>query len=153
MPSGLKGHNTDVIGFEKSFLPLLQSHHKAALVLGTGGASKAAQYVLKRLSIPFLVVSRAAGDLLYKEVNEEILQTHSIIINCSPVGMSPNEGSAPELPYEFITAKHYLFDMIYKPAETRFLQQGKRRNAVVKNGYEMLLLQAEDNWKIWNAAI
>lgn len=152
LPGGLKGHNTDVIGFERSFVPQLRSHHTAALILGTGGASKAVQFVLKKLGIPYLLVSRSAGidSISYNEVDKELLQEYTIIINCSPVGMSPNEAEAPAIPYEFIGTQHYLFDMIYKPAETKFLAEGRSRGAAIKNGYEMLLLQAEENWKIWN---
>ncbi len=152
LPGGLKGHNTDVIGFERSFTPQLQSHHKAALILGTGGASKAVQFVLKKLGIPYLLVSRKGGidSISYSEVDKELLKKYTIIINCSPVGMSPDETAAPAIPYEFIGTQHYLFDMIYKPAETKFLAEGRSRGAAIKNGYEMLLLQAEENWKIWN---
>ncbi|MBC7938064.1 MAG: shikimate dehydrogenase [Rhizobacter sp.] len=152
LPEGLKGHNTDVTGFEKSFTPLLQPQHTRALILGTGGASKAVQYVLKKLTIPFLLVSRTPGvnAITYNEISEQLLKEYTIIINASPVGMSPHEDEAPQLLYEHIGPAHYLFDMIYKPAETKFLQQGKNRGAVIKNGYEMLLLQAEENWKIWN---
>ena len=154
-PLGIKGHNTDVIGFEKSFVPLLQPWHKAALILGTGGASKAAQYVLRKLNIPYLLLSRsyATGNIAYQQLDETIVTSHNIIINCSPVGMSPVEDAAPEIPYQFIGQQHYLFDMIYKPAETIFLKEGKSRGAVTKNGYEMLLLQAEENWKIWNGSL
>lgn len=152
LPGGLKGHNTDVVGFEQSFVPQLRPHHTKALVLGTGGASKAAQYVLKKLSVPFLLVSRTAGTglITYADISEQLLEEYTVIINCSPVGMSPDEAAAPQLPYEFIGPCHYLFDMIYKPAETKFLGEGKKRGAIIKNGYEMLLLQAEENWKIWN---
>ena len=152
LPEGLKGHNTDVIGFERSFVPQLQPHHNKALILGSGGASKAVQYVLKKLSIPYLIVSRKTGNdsISYTEINKVLLQDHTVIINCSPVGMSPRENAAPAIPYEYIGSGHYLFDMIYKPAATKFLQEGEQRSAIVKNGYEMLLLQAEENWKIWN---
>lgn len=152
LPEGLKGHNTDVIGFEQSFVPLLRPHHTKALILGTGGASKAVQYVLNKLSVPYLLVSRNAGTglITYDDINEPLLEEYTVIINCSPVGMSPNEDAAPAIPYEFIGPYHYLFDLVYKPDETKFLSEGKNRGAIIKNGYEMLLLQAEENWKIWN---
>ena len=152
LPGELKGHNTDVVGFERSFIPLLQPHHTKALVLGTGGASKAVQYVLNKLGIGFLLVSRNAGEntILYSHINEAVLQQYTIIINCSPVGMSPNEQEAPQLPYQFVGPPHYFYDMVYQPAETIFLQEGKKRGAIIKNGHEMLVLQAEENWKIWN---
>jgi shikimate dehydrogenase len=119
------GYNTDVIGFEKSLLPLLQSHHTKALVLGTGGASKAVQYVLKKLYIPFLLVSRNKTDntITYENISAEIIQTHALIINTTP---------------------------IYKPEKTLFLQKGEEQGCVIKNGFEMLILQAEENWEIWN---
>jgi shikimate dehydrogenase len=153
LPGGLKGHNTDVVGFEQSFVPSLQHHHTRALILGTGGASKAVQFVLQKLGIPFLLVSRKpAGDttISYEQVNGELLKEYTIIINCSPVGMSPHENEKPFLPYEHLTFVHYLYDLVYKPAETQFLLEGKQRGATVKNGYDMLLIQAEENWKIWN---
>lgn len=153
LPTGLKGHNTDVIGFIKSFVPDLQAHHKQALILGTGGASKAVQYALKQLNIPFLLVSRSGegnGMIGYHQVNEALLQAYNIIINASPVGMYPHENEKPELPYQFISSKHYLYDLVYRPAQTVFLSEGLSRGATIKNGLEMLELQAEENWKIWN---
>ncbi|RYY70908.1 MAG: shikimate dehydrogenase [Chitinophagaceae bacterium] len=152
LPEGLKGYNTDVVGFEHSFAPLLQPHHTKALILGTGGAAKAVQYVLGNLAIPYQLVSRRSQEnaLSYQEINETLLREYTILINCSPVGMSPQEDAAPHIDYDLISNRHYLFDMIYKPAETKFLREGIARGAVVKNGYEMLLLQAEANWKIWN---
>ncbi len=148
----LTAYNTDIIGFEKSFVPLLQPHHSQALVLGTGGAAKAAQYVLKRLAIPFTTVSRTAaqGIVTYADISRSLMQHNTIIINCSPVGMYPDEAGFPAIPYEWLTAQHYLFDMVYRPAETVFLQKGKERGAAIKNGLEMLELQAEANWQLWN---
>lgn len=150
---GLRGHNTDVVGFEQSFVPDLQHHHTKALVLGTGGASKAVQYVLNKLDIPFLLVSRSkkdAGTITYDAIDENILKEYTVIINCTPLGMSPSEMEKPPLPYEHISFIHYLYDLVYKPAETQFLMEGKKRDAIVKNGYDMLIIQAEENWKIWN---
>lgn len=150
----LTAYNTDIVGFEQSFSKLLQPHHKKALVLGTGGAAKAVQYVLSKLSIEFLVVSRAenlhAGYINYKMIDEKIMKEYSIIINCSPVGMSPNENACPNIPYHSINAQHYLYDLVYKPSKTLFLQKGEENGALVQNGYEMLLIQAEASWKIWN---
>jgi len=150
----LKGYNTDVVGFEKSFTKLLQQHHTKALILGTGGASKAVQYVLNKLEIPFLLVSRKADAsnniLAYEEVDQEIISEHTIIINSTPLGMTPDEASKPPIPYTAISDQHYLYDLVYKPAVTAFLIEGEKRKSVTKNGFEMLLLQAEENWKIWN---
>ena len=150
----LIGHNTDVTGFERSFTPLLQPHHSKALILGTGGASKAVQYVLKKCGIPFLLVSRVVENksdtVAYSDVNEAMLNEYTIIVNCSPVGMSPNENEKPAIPYEFISAKHLLYDLVYKPEETLFLKEGIKKVSIVKNGFEMLVLQAEENWRIWN---
>ena len=146
--------NTDIIGFEQSFSKVLQQPHKKALVLGTGGAAKAVQYVLRKLEIDFLVVTRnenlKAGYINYNMIDEQIMKEYLIIINCSPVGMSPNENACPDIPYRFITTNHYLYDLVYKPEKTLFLQQGEQKGATIQNGYEMLLIQAEASWKIWN---
>ncbi|HAO04028.1 MAG: shikimate dehydrogenase [Chitinophagaceae bacterium] len=150
----LSGYNTDALGFKTSFEPLLQPQHNKALVLGTGGASRAVQYVLKQLSIPFLLVSTSKKEkncIGYNEVNKSILEEYYIIINCTPVGMLPNETNFPDLPYASLSAKHLLYDLIYKPAETQFLAKGKAKGCLTKNGFEMLLIQAEENWRIWNS--
>ncbi len=149
----LTAYNTDIIGFEKSFVPLLKPHHKQALVLGTGGAAKAVQYVLKQLAIPFTTVSRTTGEgvIAYENINEQLMQHNTIIINCTPVGMYPDEAGFPAIPYDWVTAQHYLYDMVYRPAETVFLQKGKECGATVKNGFEMLELQAIANWHLWNS--
>ncbi|MEP7166026.1 MAG: shikimate dehydrogenase [Ferruginibacter sp.] len=151
----LRGYNTDAIGFERSLKPLLQPHHAKALVLGSGGSSKAVQYVLDKLRITFLVVTRnemeRAGFINYSAIDENITNDHPLIINCTPVGMYPNEAEQPLLPYHFLHKKNLLFDLIYRPAETRFLASGKQFGATVKNGFEMLMIQAEENWRIWNA--
>jgi len=148
----LKAFNTDIIGFERSFLKKIQPEHKKALILGTGGASKAVQYVLKKMGIAFLVVSRnAAVDLIsYADVTETIISDHNIIINSTPLGMSPAEDTCPDIPYHLLTADHYLYDLVYAPAKTLFLQKGEERGATIENGFEMLLIQAEENWRIWN---
>ncbi len=151
--SKLTGFNTDALGFKASFEPLLQPHHKKALVLGTGGASRAVQYVLHQLSIPFLLVSRSPKEknsIGYNDINNTLLHAYSIIINCTPVGMAPNEENFPNLPYDLFNSGHLLYDLIYKPAETLFLAKGKAKGCLTKNGFEMLLIQAEENWKIWN---
>ena len=150
----IKGYNTDVIGFEKSFTPLLKSHHQKALVLGTGGASKAVQFVLNKIGMPFVTVSRKTssrqGDLFYEDINEELLNECNVVINCTPIGMFPVIDDCPEIPFEYIGEKHLLYDLIYKPTETMFLQKGNNAGATTKNGYEMFLIQAEENWKLWN---
>jgi shikimate dehydrogenase len=149
----LVGYNTDFYGFQKSIEPLLKSHHKKALILGTGGASKAIAYALKQLNIDYKFVSRKVAEnmFLYSVLNKEIIEEYTLIINCSPIGTHPNINEAPNIPYEYITQKHLLFDLIYNPAETKFLQEGKKRGAIVKNGLEMLELQAEKSWEIWNS--
>ncbi len=148
-----KGYNTDIIGFEQSLNPLLQPHHNKALILGTGGSSKAVAWVLKNLGIPFIKVSRSKhkGQLTYDELTPEIVAQYKLIINTTPLGQYPNTDAAAAIPYEGISAQHLLFDLVYNPAETKFLQLGNARGAVVKNGYEMLVLQAEAAWNIWNS--
>lgn len=151
----LIAYNTDIIGFEQSFRELLQPKHTKALVLGTGGASKAVQYVLKKMGIDFIVVSRQqnveSGIIDYTMIDATLLSTHTIVINTSPLGMSPNDHTFPQIPYQFLTDDHYLYDLVYKPAKTVFLQKGEEMKAAVKNGYDMLLLQAEASWAIWNS--
>ncbi len=149
----LYGYNTDVVGFKESLLKFLQPPHTHALVLGTGGAAKAVKYVLQQLNIKYLTVSRQATNqsVLYEDVDEKMIRKHTLIINTTPVGMYPGVEAAPAIPYQYITTNHLLYDLIYNPTETRFLQQGKNRGAVICNGYEMLLLQAEESWRIWNA--
>lgn len=149
----LKGYNTDVIGFEESIKPLLQNHHKKALILGTGGASKAVAYVFKKNDIKFKYVSRnpqGKKQISYKSLNEEMMKDYSILVNCTPLGTFPNVEAFPNIPYQFITEKHLLFDLIYNPEVTQFLAKGKEKGAVIKNGYDMLVLQAEASWNIWN---
>lgn len=152
----LKGFNTDITGFEKSFVRFLRPEHKKALILGTGGASKAVQYVLKKLGLDFLVVSRSGSDKInfiqYKQISSAIINEYKIVINCTPLGMSPDESSCPEIPYCLLTPDHYLYDLVYQPAKTLFLQKGEEQGSVICNGYEMLIIQAEENWRIWNEA-
>ncbi len=149
----LEGYNSDVIGFTRSIKPLLSAHHKKALVLGTGGASKAVTYGLHQLGIETLVVSRYKRDntIQYEQINEALLQEYTVIVNSTPCGMAPHFDECPALPYEALTSKHILFDLIYNPDETLFLKKGREQGAVTKNGLEMLLLQAEGAWEIWNA--
>lgn len=146
------GYNTDVVGFKSSFQPLLQAHHQKALVLGTGGAAKAVQYVLNELNIPFKMVSRSSqkDGYAYEELTESIIQEYSIIINTTPLGTFPNVDEAPALPYAAINEQHYLYDLVYNPALTKFLSYGKAAGATIKNGSDMLVLQAEESWRIWN---
>ena len=150
----LIAYNTDVIGFERSFVKNLKPHHTKALVFGTGGSSKAVQYVLQKLNINFLLVTRnkelKAGVINYSMIDKTMLDEYTVIINCTPVGMYPKENECPQLPYQFISDKHFLFDLIYQPHKTLFLQKGEQQEAVIQNGYEMLVIQAEESWKIWN---
>lgn len=148
----LIGYNTDIVGFENSLKPFLQKHHTHALILGTGGAAAAVEFVLRKLNIAFLNVSRTASEkaLQYDALNESILSSHTLIINTSPVGQYPTIDECPNIPYEYIGPQHHLYDLIYNPTETLFLQKGKAKGATVQNGYEMLVLQAEESWRIWN---
>ncbi len=148
----LKGYNTDYYGFKRSLKPLLKKHHKHALILGTGGASKAIAFALKKLKISFSYVSRTktTNNFTYGELDENIIKQHTVIINCSPVGTYPNVTNCPNLPYQFITDQHILFDLIYNPSETSFLRKGKQQGATISNGSKMLEFQAERSWEIWN---
>lgn len=148
----LTGHNTDVTGFKLSLLPKLAAHHKRALILGTGGAAKAVEYVLSELSIQCVYVSRkgSAGILDYESVSPELMQDYTLIINTTPLGMYPDIQTCPPIPYASVTSRHYLFDLVYNPSKTLFLANGERFGAVVSNGSDMLKIQAEESWKIWN---
>jgi len=151
--NSLKGYNTDSYGFENALKSDLSEHHKKALILGTGGASKAVAFVLNALKIDFLFVSRNPSkemEISYDDLSKEIIESYSLIINSTPVGTHPNIDNRPNIPYQYLTSKHYLFDLIYNPSETKFLKIGKEKGAIVKNGLEMLELQAEKSWKIWN---
>lgn len=147
----LIGYNSDIIGFTQSMQPLLQSHHKKALILGTGGASKAVFHGLKNLGIEAKFVSRTArfGMLTYEELNAEIIKEYTVIVNCTPVGMYPKVDACPDIPYEAITSEHLLYDLLYNPNITLFMKKGEAKGAVTKNGLEMLLLQAFAAWEIW----
>jgi shikimate dehydrogenase len=150
--SELYGYNTDVIGFEISFKELLKPHHVKALVLGTGGAAQAVIFTLKKLGIRYLNVSRneLANAITYDDLTESLIDEYSIIINTTPLGTYPNITEFPSIPYQFISSQHYLFDLVYNPPLTQFLLKGKQQGAAIKNGYDMLIIQAEENWKIWN---
>jgi len=148
----LKGFNTDAYGFEKSLIPLLKPQHKKALILGTGGASKAVAYVLKKMKIDFLFVSRSPkkNQINYAELTLEIINTHTLIINTTPLGTKGElEKLQPKIPYKHINDTHILYDLIYNPPETQFLLKGKEKGATIKNGLEMLELQAKKSWEIW----
>lgn len=147
------GFNTDVTGFRDSLEPLLQPHHEKALILGTGGASLAVAYVLNRLKVPFLKVSRRAGqgDITYEALTPSLLQEHTLIVNTTPLGMSPDTDSCPPLPYDAVSTRHLLYDLVYTPEETLFLTKGREKGAAIKNGLEMLHLQAEAAWNIWTS--
>lgn len=150
----LTGYNTDVVGFENTFKPLLQPHHTKALLLGSGGAAAAVAYCLRKLGIEYKIVSRTPGNgdaLTYNDIDASVIADHPVIINTTPLGMYPHVHEAPSLPYDAITPKHYLFDLHYNPAKTVFLQRGEERGAAIKNGHEMLVIQAEESWRIWNA--
>ena len=148
-----KGFNTDVFGFLSSLKPLLEEHHTKALILGTGGASKAVAYALKKLKIQFTFVSRSPlnnDQVSYSALSDELISEHTIIINCTPLGTFPETDLCPDIPYSYISSQHLLYDLIYNPAITTFLQKGKNKGATIKNGLEMLQLQAEKSWQIWN---
>jgi shikimate dehydrogenase len=148
----LKGYNSDWFGFKKSLEPLLQAHHKKALILGTGGAAKAVAFALDQLGITYSFVSREANPntIDYSLINATTFDNHQIIINCTPVGTSPNTKEFPPMPYTYFSNQHIAFDLIYNPEETEFLKKAKKQGAIIKNGYEMLIYQAEKAWKIWN---
>jgi shikimate dehydrogenase len=150
---GLKGFNTDADGFQKAIAPYLEKHHRKALILGTGGASKAIAHVLGELKIEFKFVSRnpKENQLSYADLNEAVMKNHSVIINCTPLGTYPNLEQKPDIPYQFITSKHLLFDLIYNPEKSAFLGLGEKAGASISNGYRMLEFQAEKSWEIWNS--
>lgn len=148
----LKGYNSDWYGFKKSLEPLLQPHHKKALILGTGGAAKAVAFALEEMGIFYTFVSREATEktIGYDRLNATTFDNYQIVINCTPLGTHPNVKEFPPIPYEFFTEKHIAYDLIYNPEVTQFLKKASKKGAVIKNGYEMLVLQAEKAWKIWN---
>ncbi len=148
----LKGYNSDVIGFTDSIRPLLKPFHKKALILGTGGASKAIRYGLYKLGIETCFVSRLPkeGMLTYSDLTADIMAEYTVIVNCSPVGMFPHTDERPDLPYQLIGSHHILYDLVYNPDETLFMKSGKEQGSTTKNGLEMLILQARAGWNFWN---
>jgi shikimate dehydrogenase len=148
----LKGFNTDAVGFENSLCPYLKPHHTKALILGTGGASKAIKFVLQKLGIETMYVSRTQADdrFTYFDLNEQIISDFTVIVNASPVGTFPKVNDCPSIPYQFLSDKHLLFDVVYNPAETLFLKKGREQGAVGLNGEQMLVEQALAAWRIWN---
>jgi shikimate dehydrogenase len=150
----LKGFNTDYDGFKNSLKPFLDINHERALILGTGGASKTVKFVLNELNITCLMVSRNpknADEISYEEVNQYVMKHHQIIVNTTPIGTFPNVNDFPSLPYENLTDKHLLYDLVYNPALTEFLKKGKEKGSITINGLQMLKIQAEKSWEIWNS--
>lgn len=149
----LVGHNTDVLGFQRSLQQQLQPHHTQALILGTGGAAKAVAFALQQLQLSYQYVSRRPGDntVVYEDLSPAFMQSHTLIINTTPLGTYPDTEQAPPIPYSLLTARHHLYDLVYNPAETLFLRKGKEQGAQVQNGADMLVIQAEESWKIWNS--
>lgn len=145
------GHNTDVIGFEQSLLKKLKPAHNRALVLGTGGAAKAVWYVLRKLGIPYVKVSRTASEdaISYETLTAETIGSHHLIINTTPLGMYPNVDAYPNIPYGPIGHEHYMYDLVYNPAVTKFLEKGAAQGAIIDNGEDMLVIQAEESRRIW----
>jgi shikimate dehydrogenase len=147
------GYNTDVVGFERTLIKFLTPVHDNALVLGTGGAAKAVCYVLQQLQIPYLIVSRSTSGgqtIPYEKVSKELVRSHRLIINTTPLGMYPKVETAPSLPFDAVTSDHYFYDLVYNPAKTLFLTKAEEQGAVIQNGEDMLAIQAEESWRIWN---
>ena len=147
-----EGHNTDVYGFKAALLRQGKIHANKALILGTGGASKAVHYVLQQMNIETLFVSRKpkAEQIMYEQIDTSLMQSHKLIINCTPIGTHPDINQAPQIPYDLIDSGHFLFDLIYNPEVTLFLAKGKKKGATIQNGHFMLEQQAEKSWNIWN---
>lgn len=149
----LTGHNSDVIGFTRSLKPLVEGKHSKALILGTGGVSKAVACSLRRLGIEFMFVSRKAGTgaIAYSDITKEIMESHTLIVNCTPLGMTGHGVDlCPDIPYPMLSDRHLLYDVVYNPEETLFLRKGAEQGAATKSGYEMWYLQALASWEIWN---
>ena len=147
------GYNTDITGFERSLLPLLNKHHTHALILGNGGAAEAIKFVLQKLKINYQIVSRQIQEgshLTYTHLDEKIIKQNTLIINTTPLGSFPAVNEYPDIPYRFLTDRHLLFDLVYNPAKTLFLQKGEEQGTAISNGYQMLVIQAAESWKIWN---
>jgi len=154
-PLKLKGYNTDIYGFENSLKPLLKNYHKKALILGTGGASKAVKHILEKLNIEYLMATRKenpeTGKISYSQINKDIIDEFLLIVNTTPLGTYPNVKECADLPYQYITKKHLLYDLVYNPEITAFMQHGKDKGATIINGLKMLRLQAIKSWEIWNS--
>jgi shikimate dehydrogenase len=150
----LTGFNTDVTGFRLSIEPMLRAHHTSALILGNGGATAAVKHALELLQVSYKIVSRNPADvnsLTYADLDGSVMDAHKVIINTTPLGTYPDTDKAPDIPYQYIGKDHLLYDLVYNPPVTSFMQKGSERGATVKNGYDMLVIQAEESWKIWNA--
>lgn len=150
----LVGYNTDIIGFERSLLPLLDEEISSALILGNGGAAAAVKYVLQKLQIRYTIVSRSSPDgsaLTYAQLDEPVMRENRLIINTTPLGTFPAIAECPDIPYRYLGRQHVLYDLVYNPEKTLFLQKGETQGARIKNGYDMLVIQAEESWRIWNA--
>ncbi len=149
----LLGFNTDYIGFQKSIRPFLAKEHRKALILGTGGASKAIEFVLQQFDIQYFFVSRTpqANQIAYSELDDIIIKQFQIVINCTPLGTSPNINDHPPIPIHAIDKQHFIYDLIYNPEESYLLSEAKKQGALVSNGLNMLKIQAEESWKIWNS--
>src|SRR5699024_10213313 len=149
----LTGFNTDIIGFKNSLTPLLKPVHASALILGNGGAAQAVKKALSDFNIHFNIISRnpkTSGQFAYHEIDKKMMQDNLLVINCSPLGTFPEIEKMPDIPYQYITKDHLFYDLIYNPEETKFLEAARKAGALTKNGYETLVLQAEENWKIGN---
>lgn len=148
----LTGYNTDTYGFRESIRPILRNNHQRAFILGTGGAAKAVASVLRSLNIEYLFVSRKEGKktITYNDMNQQAVQSFPFIINCTPIGTYPNTDDCPDIPYQFLTAQNFLYDLVYNPEETLFLRKGREQGAMVKNGLDMLHLQADKAWEIFS---
>lgn len=151
----LKGFNTDLYGFENSLCPMLEEKHKKALILGTGGASKAIKFLFDKMRIEYVAATTKEDlqekEIRYNQLTETLMNEYLIIINATPLGMFPKVDTCPDIPYPYLTADHVLYDLVYNPAETLFLKNGKMQGAKTKNGLEMLHLQALKSWEMWNA--
>jgi len=154
-PLKLKGYNTDIYGFENSLKPLLKNYHKKALILGTGGASKAVKHIFEKLNIEYLMATRkenpGTGKISYSQINKDIIDEFLLIVNTTPLGTYPNVKDCADLPYQYLTKKHLLYDLVYNPEITAFMQHGTDNGATVINGLKMLRLQAIKSWEIWNS--
>lgn len=151
-PVFLAGFNSDLEGFRESIRPLLGAGHEQALILGTGGASKAVAYGLKTLGVEYVKVSRRPGEgvITYADLTPEVMESHKVIVNATPVGTYPDTEACPDIPYDLVTPAHLCYDLVYNPAETKFMRLCAERGATIKNGLEMLHLQAQGAWRIWN---